>query len=385
MSGDVLGRTMEYAQERVTTLHDLGGADPPAPAADATVVLPVTERDHGTEATERVFAELETLDPGRVVVALRAPSDRVAAIADRLAGFDLSLDTCWCGGPRVTERLADAGLDGPRGKGRDLWLGLGVALDGDPSTVVVHDVDAEAFRARRVRRLLFPLTRGHGFSKAYYARVEAPAPGERERLYGRLNRLFYEPLVTALADTHDTRNHPLLAYLGAFRYALAGEFAATADLLADVRLDRSWGLEVGLLAEVFDRAGFDGTAQVDLGVHRHAHRSVGGAGGLESMSERVGGRLLRAVVEHGVDVEYDALRARYRETAARYADAYATDAAFNGLCHDAEREYDQVERYATAVAPPTDAPDRLPPWREAPLAPATLAEAAAADLAEAVA
>jgi len=384
LSGDALKRMMEYAQERVTTLHDLGGADPPVPAADATAVLPVTERDHGTEATERVFAELETLDLGRVVVALRAPDDRVAAIADWLAGFDLPLDTCWCGGPRVADRLADAGLAGPGGKGRDLWLGLGVALDGDPSTVVVHDVDAEAFRARRVRRLLFPLTRGHAFSKAYYARVEAPAPGERERLYGRLNRLFYEPLVTALVDAHDTREHPLLTYLDSFRYALAGEFAATADVVADVRLDRSWGLEVGLLAEAFDHVGFDGTAQVDLGVHRHGHRSVSGAGGLGSMSERVGGRLLRAVADHGVDVEYDALRARYRETADRYVAAYASDAAFNGLGHDVERERDQVERYAAAVAPPADVPDLLPSWREAPLAPATLAEAAAADL-EAVA
>ena len=375
---------MEYAQERVTTLHDLGGADPPVPAADATVVLPVTERDHGAEATERVFAELETLDLDRVVVALRAPADRVAAIADWLAGFDLPLDTCWCGGPRVAERLADAGLAGPGGKGRDLWLGLGVALDGDPAAVVVHDVDAEAFRARTVRRLLFPLARGHAFAKGYYARVEAPAPGEPERLYGRLNRLFYEPLVTALADTHDVREHPLLAYLDSFRYALAGEFAATAEFVADVRLDRSWGLEVGLLAEAFDRAGFGGTAQVDLGVHRHAHRSVGGAGGLESMSERVGERLLCAVADHGVDVDHDALRARYRDTAARHAEAYASDAAFNGLGHDRERERDQVERYATAVALPAEAPELLPPWREAPLSPATLVAAAAADLEEVV-
>jgi glucosyl-3-phosphoglycerate synthase len=168
------------------------------------------------------------------------------------------------------------------------------------------------------------------------------------------------------------------------RYALAGEFAATADLVADLPLDRAWGLELGVLAAAFDRVGFDGTAQVDLGVHRHAHRSVEGAGGLGSMSERVGERLLRAVGTRGVDVDHDALRAHYRETAARYVGAYATDAAFNGFDHDVEREREQVERYAAAVAPPGGPDDCLPAWRAAPLDPATVAEAAAADLAEVV-
>jgi glucosyl-3-phosphoglycerate synthase len=376
---------MEYAQERVTTLHDLGDADPPAPTDETAVVVPMTERDHGAVATERVFAELAALDPARVVVALRAPAERVGPIDDWLAEFSLPLTTCWCGGPRVAERLAEAGLDGPGGKGRDLWVGLGAALATDAPYVVVHDVDAEGFRRRTVRRLLYPLLHGHEFSKGYYARVESPADGEPRQLYGRLNRLFYEPLVEALADRHDTRDHPLLAYLGAFRYALAGEFAATREFTAGLPLDRGWGLEVGVLASAFQHAGFAGTAQVDLGTHEHGHRSVSGAGGLASMSADVGGRLLRAVAADGVKMNYPALRARYRETAAQYIDAYATDAGFNGLGYDREREAEQVAAYAEAVAPPADAPAPLPAWRAAPLAPETLAEAADADLTDATA
>jgi glucosyl-3-phosphoglycerate synthase len=376
---------MEYAQERVTTLHDLGDADPRAPTGEAAVVVPMTERDHGATATERVFAELAALAPAQVVVALRAPADRVGPIADWLDGFSLPLTACWCGGPRVAERLAEAGLDGPGGKGRDLWVGLGAALATDADYVVVHDVDAEGFRRRTVRRLLYPLLHGHEFSKGYYARVESPAPGEPRQLYGRLNRLFYEPLVEALGDRHDVREHPLLAYLGAFRYALAGEFAATRAFAAGLPLDRGWGLEVGVLASAFERAGFAGTAQVDLGTHEHGHRSVSGAGGLASMSADVGGRLLRAVEDRGVDLDYAALRARYREAAARHVDAYAADAGFNDLAYDREREEAQVATYAEAVAPPVDAPAPLPAWRDAPLAPATLADAAAADLADAAA
>ncbi len=373
---------MEYAQERVTTLHDLNDADPPAPTGDAVVVVPMTERDHGDAATERVFNELAALGPARVVVALRAPAERVGPIHDWLADFSLPLTTCWCGGPRIADRLSEAGLDGPGGKGRDLWVGLGVALTADAAYVVVHDVDAKAFRRRTVRRLLHPLLYGHEFTKGYYARVEAPAPGEPRRLYGRLTRLFYEPLVEALADRHDVREHPLLAYLGAFRYALAGEFAATRELAAALPLNRGWGLEMGVLVETFDRVGFAGTAQVDLGTHEHGHRSVSGTGGLASMSADVGGRLLRAVADHGVDIDYPVLRERYRETAARYVDAFEADAAFNGLAYDREREETQVARYAEAVGPPADAAPRLPAWRTAPIGPEAVAEAAAADLAE---
>jgi glucosyl-3-phosphoglycerate synthase len=373
---------MEYAQERITTLHDLGDAAPPAPTGEATVVVPMTERDHGAPATERVFAELAALDPVEVVVALRAPRERVGPIHDWLAEFSLPLSTCWCGGPRIADRLTEAGLDGPGGKGRDLWLGLGVAIAADPSYVVVHDVDAKAFHRRTVRRLLYPLFRGHAFSKGYYARVESPAPREPRQLYGRLTRLFYEPLVESLAARHDTREHPLLDYLAAFRYALAGEFAATREFAAALPLERSWGLEVGVLDTAFDRVGFAGTAQVDLGVHKHGHRSVSGAGGLASMSADVGGRLLRGVIGHGVDVEYAALRADYRETAARYVDTYEDEAGFNGLSYDRDREEEQVDHYAEAVAPPADAPPRLPAWQAAPLDPGAVAEAAAMDLAE---
>jgi glucosyl-3-phosphoglycerate synthase len=371
---------MEHAQERVTTLHDLGDADPAAPTGDAAVVVPATERDHATDAADGLLAALADAGVARVVVALRAPAERVPAVAAWLDGTDADTRLVWCGGPRVERCLADAGLDGRRGKGRDVWLGLGVALDADPAHVAFHDADVRGVRPRRLRRLLFPLARGHALSKGYYARVETSG-GDR-RLYGRLTRLFYEPLVAALADRHDVRTHPLVAYLGAFRYALAGEVALTAGLAADLPVARGWGLEVGTLAAAFARTGFSGAAQVDLGVHRHAHRSVTGDGGLAAASEAVGERLLRDAAAAGVPVDHGALRAAYRETAGRYVDAYAADAAFNGLSHDAADEREQTARYAAAVRAPTGRDDRLPPWAAAPLDPGTVAEAAATDLAE---
>jgi glucosyl-3-phosphoglycerate synthase len=361
---------MDYTQEGVATLHDFGSADPDVALDRVTVVLPMAEREFGGLAAEGVLAELEGLDPGRVVVPLRAAAADAAAYADWLTAFDLDLDVLWCSGPRVAERLEEAGLGGPTGKGRDVWLGLGQV---DTDHVVLHDADTESYEARDVRKLAAPLEMGYSFVKGYYARVE------HGRLYGRLCRLLYEPLVAALAARHDAA---VLDYLGAFRYALAGECAMTTDVARSVRVRRRWGLEVGLLAEAFAAVGAAGSAQVDLGFYEHDHRAVSGPAGLEDMSRGVAGAVLRAVEEAGVAVDVDGLRAAYREVAADFVERYAADAAFNGLDYDREAERAQVETYADALGPP-GSDTRLPAWRDASLTADEVRSAAAADLAAA--
>ncbi|MFC5970628.1 glycosyl transferase family 2 [Halomarina salina] len=364
---------MEYVQERVTTLHDFADPVPDAPVDRASVVVPMTEREYASLAAEGVLSTLESLAPARVVVALRADADRVADAADWLAGFDLDTDLVWCDGPRVADLLATAGLDGQRGKGRDVWLALGAALANDTEYVVVHDADTTNYSERHVTRLLFPLAHDHQFAKGYYARVED------ERLYGRLFRLFYAPLVRALDARHDA---PLLDYLDAFRYALAGEFAATRDLAATLRVQRGWGLEVGTLGDAFEYAGFEGTAQVDLGFHEHDHRAVSGPSGLGTMSEEVGDALFHALADAGLALDFETLPDAYREAADALVRQYATDAAFNGFDADPLAEREQVDEYAASVRPPaTD--DRLPAWDDAPVAPETVRETAAADVEDA--
>lgn len=365
---------MEYAQERITTLHDLREADRSVPTDRAAVVVPMTEREYAGLAAERVLSELAALDPGQVIVPLRASSETVPAFRTWLDGFDLDVRTVWCDGPRVADLLADATLDGPRGKGRDVWLALGVALATDAEQIVFHDADTETYSRAYVQRLLAPLVSdtNFDFSKGYYARVES------DGLYGRLFRLFYTPLVRTLRDRH---GGDFLAYLDSFRYALAGEFAATRSVARQLCVQRQWGLEVGTIADAYDAVGASGTAQVDLGSYSHDHRAVSGSTGLGEMSESVGATLLRAVERHGVAPDYERLPGRYRETAARLVRSYAADAAFNDLPFDRAGELDQVDRYAEAIREPV-ADSRLPPWADAPLDPEAVADAARADAAE---
>lgn len=363
---------MEYVQERIATLHDFGDAVPAAPTDEATVVVPMTDREYRTPGAERVLSTLADVDPARVLVALRTDRENVGAFEAWLGAFD-PVQTLWCGGRRVRALLAEHGLDGACGKGRDVWLGLGVAAL-DSEYAVVHDADATSYSTAHVPKLLAPIAGEFGFVKGYYARIE------RNRLFGRLFRLLYTPLVRTLADRHDA---PILAYLDSFRYALAGEVALTADLARRLRVSREWGLEIDTLGAAFDAMGFAGTAQVDLGTHVHDHRDVGGSAGLAAMSRAVGAAIFRAVEEHGVEPAYDTLPARYKTAARRLVDQYAADAAHNGLDYDRAAEHDQVSRYAAAIEPP--GPDtRLPAWADTALDPERVREAARADLAAAV-
>lgn len=353
---------MEYVQEQIATLHDFDGAVPAAPTDRAAVVVPLTERDHASLAAERVFSALERVEPARVCVALRATPAQVGDVVRWVDDFDLDSEVLWCNAPDLEQRLDEHGLDGHAGKGRDVWLALGVAARRE--YVVVHDADATTYSAAHVPKLLFPLADGYQFSKGYYARVE------NGRLYGRLFRLFVRPVLRALDDETD---HRLVDYLLAFRYTLAGEFAATSGVVRSLRVQPGWGLEIGTLGDAFDAAGFDGTAQVDLGTHEHDHRAVGGPEGLGDMCSEVGAAMFHALEERDVDLDYDALVDSYREVARTTIEQYAADAAFNGLDYDRAGERDQVDEYAAAVRAPGD-DHRLPAWSECEFDPETVRE-----------
>ncbi|WP_332898318.1 glycosyl transferase family 2 [Haladaptatus sp. CMSO5] len=362
---------MEYVQERVTTLHDLTGHVPDAPTDRAAVVVPMTEREYAGLAPEGVLSTLEAVSPARVVVPLRASADHVEDFRDWFDAFELDVDLVWCNGPELKALLADAGVSGAMGKGRDVWLALGLAASEE--FVVVHDADAKTYSRAHVPRLLSPLAGEFEFTKGYYARVE------NNQLYGRLARLFVAPLIRALADEHDA---PVLDYLAAFRYPLAGEFAVTSKLARHLRPQRQWGLELSTLGDAFGAVGFTGSAQVDLGRHEHDHRAVSGPTGLSEMSHGVGQALLQVLADHDVTPAYESLPSRYEEVAYEFIRQYAADAAFNGLNYDREAEREQVAVYADAIDPLRE-DTRLPSWDESPLSPDEVWEAAQADLAHA--
>lgn len=356
---------MEFAQEAITTLHDLDGADPSVHLEEVAVVVPIMAEDLPDPAVDHVLSSLGSLDPGRIVLCVRASRDDVIELRRELDDRRIDVDLVWCNAPALQSRLANAGITFSTGKGRDVWLGMAVAAERHP-VVVVHDADTRSYSPDLVRRLAWPLEHGYDFSKGYYARVE------NERLYGRLVRLVWMPLLEVIGRGH---SEPFIDYLRAFRYPLAGEFAISADLVHRLSMAPGWGLETDLLGEMYEHVGSAGTAQVDLGVHEHDHRPVSGDRGLESMAQAVAGTLYRNLELHGIEIEPTRLARAYADVAETYLDQYEADAAFNGLQYDRKAERSQVRTYRDAIASPTRSDERLPPFDSVDLAAKEIMEA----------
>ncbi len=158
------------------------------------------------------------------------------------------------------------------GKGDAMWRALPV-LEGE--LVVFLDADTAEFSDHFATGLLGPLVCEPRvrFVKAFYRRpfehggISLPQGG------GRVNHLLARPALALF--------YPELA---AVKQPLAGEVAARRDLLETVPFVTGYGVEIGMLIDVWREIGLDGLAQVDLDVHRNRHQELTALG---EMSERV--------------------------------------------------------------------------------------------------
>jgi glucosyl-3-phosphoglycerate synthase len=261
----------------------------------------------------------------------------------------------WNSGPRVQallETLRDEGLDpGENGKGRGTWLAYGYVMATNLSRVIaVHDCDILDYRRELLARLCFPTANPnlhYEFAKGYYGRVT-------DRLNGRVTRLFVGPLNKALKAV--IGSHPLLEYLDSFRYALAGECSMTTDLARITRVPSDWGLEVGMLAEVYRNCSLKRICQVELVEnYDHKHRELSeddASQGLHRMVFDIAASSIRNLASYGV--EFDAgflntLTAAYTRTAQDAIASYSDDAALNGLVFDRHAEEVAVETFSRAL------------------------------------
>jgi glucosyl-3-phosphoglycerate synthase len=317
----------------------------------------------------------------QVVVSLSGAGDRddYAEMRRAFAGVR-SVDgrgptLLWNGGARIRglyARLREEGLDpGEDGKGRATWLAYGYVLATGASRVIaVHDCDIRDYGRELLARLCYPTANPnlhYEFAKGYYARAT-------DRLYGRVSRLFMTPLLRALKAVLGTI--PLLEYLDSFRYPLAGECSMTIDQARINRIPADWGLEIGVLTEVFRNCSLKRICQVELAEnydHKHQELSEQDATrGLHRMVVDIASSLIRNLASYGV--EFDAgflntLMAAYVRTAQDAIASYNDDAALNGLDFDRHEEERAVETFTRAlraaglgfVRDPMGAP-QIPNW-----------------------
>ncbi len=172
------------------------------------------------------------------------------------------------------------------GKGDAMWRALS-ALDGD--LVCFLDADTEGFTADFATGLLGPLVceSGVSFVKAFYRRplgqgVATDASGANAAAKDG-NLAANGGDAVGVADTGGGRVNQLTArpalelfypQLAGVRQPLAGEVAARRELLERLPFTTGYGVEVGMLIDVWNEVGLDGMAQVDLEEHRHGHQPL---------------------------------------------------------------------------------------------------------------
>jgi glucosyl-3-phosphoglycerate synthase len=370
-----------YQTGVVTTLHRLtqnhverleGDLERFAHSRPIGLVLPALFSEFETLAMQRIVSELQRVRYlQRIVVAVgRATQDQFAKARSFFANFYTPVSLIWVESERVQgllRRLEERGLSaGPDGKGRSCWLAYGYLLArGDCDVIALHDCDIVNYDRQMLARLCYPIAHPHlgfEFCKGYYARVT-------DRLHGRVTRLFMTPLIRAFEDM--APGNTFLRYLDSFRYPLAGEFAMDVNLARVNRIPADWGLEVGVLAEVFRNCALARTCQVDLmDNYEHKHQGLSQedpSKGLARMATDIAKSLFRTLAAEGLVFTADHFRSlavRYERLAQDTTAQYYADAMLNGLKFDRHSEEMAVATFAkslrTAASEFVDDPAGLP-------------------------
>jgi glucosyl-3-phosphoglycerate synthase len=261
----------------------------------------------------------------------------------------------WNDGPRVQslyQILNKNGISaGEDGKGRSTWMAFGYVLASEKSKVIIlHDCDIISYDREFLARLCYPVVNpnlGYEFCKGYYARVT-------NKMHGRVTRLFMTPLFRSLERLLGYL--PFLVYLDSFRYPLAGEFSMISDLARINRIPWDWGLEVGVLSEVFRNCSLRRICQVDLtDNYEHKHQELSPddpSKGLLRMSTDIAKNLFRNLASEGIDLSESllkTLKATYLRTAQETITKYHDDAAVNGLDFDRHEEGVAVETFTKGI------------------------------------
>jgi glucosyl-3-phosphoglycerate synthase len=353
---------MDIRQEEVTTLHDISHnkeelikrVSDVAVERPVSIVMPMLYRELQNSAIENITKGLNRCDYVKeILIPLSAKSEKEFKQSKRFfSKLRQNHLILWCDGPGISgilNELKDEGINAINypGKGRDVWLAFGIASLRSYA-VALHDADIQTYSELIPAKLLFPILErdlDFKFSKGYYARVNR----ETDTIYGRVFRLFLFPLLNALVN--ELGYEPsFLNFLRAFRYPLSGEFAMTNDFVIDVDIPGDWGIEIGVLAEVYRNIARKRICQVDLGFYDHKHQEMGNEkAGLIKMVRDIFQTLLKVMTEAD-HVQFSetflvSLGVLYQRAAQDCIRQYHADAVFNFLNYDRHIEETMVETF----------------------------------------
>ncbi|MCH2159578.1 MAG: glycosyl transferase [Oleiphilaceae bacterium] len=294
---------------------------------------------------------------GEIVIGLdRASLDQYKYALGFFAKLPQRHRVLWNDGPRLRQlddELQALGV-APKeaGKGRNVWYCMGYTLASNRSeSVALHDCDIVTYDKELLARLIYPVANPHynyEFCKGYYSRV---ANG---KMNGRVSRLLVTPLLRSFKSVIGYRDY--LEYMDSFRYPLAGEFSFRIDVLKDIRIPSDWGLEIGVLSEMYRNYAHNRLCQVDIAhIYDHKHQDLSlhdETGGLSKMSIDITKALFRKLATQGETFTTETIRslkATYYRIALDFIETYYNDAMMNGLKLDVHQEEKAVEMFASNI------------------------------------
>ena len=223
---------MDFEQGKITTIHDfhmvfdhmrsrLKKLNKKYPSG---VIIPVIGEDLSNPSMQKILNNLNECDYlNKIFIALATNEDSDYDRAVKMTNhLKVPCDIIWCNKPEVApilKELKRKGLDltKSKGKGRDLWIALGIASL-ELHAMAIHDADIVTYDSSLPTRLLYSIVEpklDFSFAKGYYARVNV----QNKRMHGRIYRLFINPLIDALQTKLNHRSS-FLRYLQAFRLSL---------------------------------------------------------------------------------------------------------------------------------------------------------------------
>ncbi|NJD57106.1 MAG: glycosyl transferase [Nitrospirae bacterium] len=321
------------------------------------LVLPSLYSELEGDALTGIVRELQEVKYIREVVVTLGPSteDEFRTAKKFFSVLPQKTSIIWNSGPKLTDiynRIEASGLHiGEPGKGRSTWMAYGYILSQQGFHVIaLHDCDILTYDRDMLARLCYPVTNpslDYDFCKGYYSRVS-------DRLHGRATRLLVTPLLRSLQKVIGF--HPLLVFFDSFRYPLAGEFSMDIDMARVNKIPGDWGLEVGVLAEIYRNTSLRRVCQVDIiENYEHKHQvlsSEDATKGLHKMCVDISKSIFRTLSSEGIvfsDGFFKTLVATYVRTAQDMLKRYEDDAAVNGLVFDRHEESLAVDTFTNAI------------------------------------
>ena len=323
-----------------------------------TLILPSLYSELQGPALPNIINELKQVPYlNQIVIGLdRADRDQYLHAREFFGDLPQHHRILWNDGPRlraIDEKLKELGLAPTEpGKGRNVWYCLGYTLASRKSqAIALHDCDILTYSRELLARLIYPVANpafNYQFCKGYYARV---ADG---KINGRVCRLMVTPLLIALKKMLGENDY--LDYLDSFRYPLAGEFSFRTDVVHDLRIPSDWGLEIGILSEMYRNFATNRLCQVDIAdVYDHKHQKLSpedASAGLSKMSIDIAKAVFRKLATNGVVLSsetFRTLKATYFRIALDFVETYRNDALINGLTLDIHQEEQAVELFAQNI------------------------------------